>query len=327
MPAPPRLAFPGTAVLITTRTEEGLPFTAAEYMNLSVWSFLAKAQNLFPIKICHMVSMSNHPHLVAYVENPEDVSAFMNLYKTDTAHVFNRLRGRKKRTVWCKSFDCVPILTVEDVIEQIAYLYVNPQKANLERTIELYPGVSTWEMYQKGITEKDLPVLWRTFYHKLESGYLTRKGQQALARELEEQATERQLFKLSPDAWMDAFGITDEEEKKAINRRIVARVRELEAEYDQKRIKDGTPVLGRDQIIDQPIDKPYIPKKFSKRQWCICRDIPKRVAYIYFVKRLIIAGKAVWQRWKVGDYSVPYPLGLFAPRLRRRGNLLPGHLY
>jgi REP element-mobilizing transposase RayT len=293
-------------------------------MTLTLWAFIARAQSLFPVKICHFIVMGNHIHFLIYVENPEDVERFMNLLKTDIAHMVNRIRGRRKRTVWCKSFDCVPILTLEDAVSKIAYIYTNPQKANLEKTIEDYPGVSSWGMFTSGLNSKELPALRRSHYSKLDNPRLTRRGQKAIAEELEEKTKVRATFTLEPDAWMKTFGIKDPEEKKNLNRRIVAIVREKEEEYEKLRIRDGKPIVGRDQLIDMPLDYEYEPTKFSKRMWCICSDIPKRVAYILWIKKLLKEARDVRERWRIGDYSVPYPLGLFPPRMLRRGNLVPG---
>jgi REP element-mobilizing transposase RayT len=326
MASPPRITLPGTTVLLTCRVQKGLPFVATLYMANIIWSYLARAQTLFPITISHFLVMGNHIHFIIVVRNPENVSAFMDHFKTETAHVINRLLGKTHHSFWGASFDCVPILTVDDVIEKIGYVYTNPQKADLIRTIEEYPGVSSWEMWQGGVSRKVVPTLRRVYFSKLRKFKLSRKEQRRLADEIVAQSKETQTFTLSPDAWMQTFGITDPEEMRDINKRIVKRVRELELEYEEKRIREGKGVLGPDYLIDRPLDADFEPKKFQKRAWCICRDIPRRVQFIQFLKKLRAQAIEVRERWRVGDYSVPYPLGLFPPRMHRLGNLVPGFL-
>jgi REP element-mobilizing transposase RayT len=327
MSLPPRLVFPGTTILVTSRIESGLPLTAAAYMNLTIQAMMARAQRLFPVTLCHFVVMGNHIHLLISAKSPEVLSGFMNLYKTDIAHVVNKLRGRRQRTVWKKGFDTATILTLDDVVEKIVYIYTNPQQANLEKTIEAFPGVSSWRMYMTGEREREFPALRRSHYGKIERGRMSRSEQMALADGLKERTREKVTLHVDPDAWMENFNIRDPEEKANINRRIRSMVREREEQLDKVRIRDGKGVVGRDPHIDMPLDYEFTPKKFSKRMWCICRDIPKRVDFILFVKGLIKKARDVRERWKVGDFSVPFPLGLHPPRMHRRGNLLPGYLH
>ncbi len=58
------------------RTEEGLPLVAAPYMKRLLLGYLAAAQTLYPITICHCVFMANHVHLIVVVDNPENVPRF-----------------------------------------------------------------------------------------------------------------------------------------------------------------------------------------------------------------------------------------------------------
>jgi REP element-mobilizing transposase RayT len=321
---PTRAIFPGSVVMVTSRTENGLPFTCSAHMLLTIWSFLARAQNFYNITISHFLVMGNHIHLIIYVDNPDSVPSFMEHFKTNIAHVLNRLLGRRKQSLWCESFSAMPILTLEDVVEKIAYIYVNPQKADLVKTIEEYPGASSWQMYRSGELERHLPFLQRNHYLKLRKFAHSRKEQRLIEEELRDKATDSQIFSLKADAWMKAFGITDPEEKALINRRIINRVRELEAVYEKIRTDTKKKVLGADALVDQPLDKPYTPEKFAPHMWCICSDIAIRTRFIRFVKMLKKKAALVRERWKVGDYSIPYPLGLFPPRMPKLGNLMPG---
>jgi REP element-mobilizing transposase RayT len=326
MASPPRIILPGTTVFVTCRVQEGLPFVFLSFMSLLLWSYLARAQSLFPITISHFLIMGNHIHFLIVVKNPDDVSSFMDHFKTETAHVINRLLGRTHHSFWCASFDCVPILTVEDVIEKIGYTYTNPHKENLTGRIEKYLGVSSWEMWQSGTFTKEVPRLRRVFFSKLRKFDLTEKEALQVAREIREQSSDTQTFTLNPDAWMESFGITDPEEKEDLNRRTLHRVRELEKQYEEKRLLEGKNDFPDHVLKAQPINRKFEPKKFARRAWCICRDVAKRSQFILFIKKLKAQAKEVRERWKVGDFSVPYPLGLFPPRMHRLGNLVQGFI-
>jgi REP element-mobilizing transposase RayT len=323
MPAPPRVLFPGTVVLITTRVEEGLPFVCTEFMELILWSCIARAQELHHALVCHLVVMPNHFHIILVVQNPDDVVGFMDRVKTESAHAVNHLLGRRKRKVWCESYHSLPLLTVKKVIEKIVYTYVNPQAANLIDSIEEYPGVSSWKMWtQRSLTRK-VPWVRRTHLPALKRSRLSRNDQRAYAQRLREKARESNTFTLTPDAWMPIFGIDTQAEMDEVNDEILEGVRAREAELRQERAAAKRSCLGCDALIDRPIDVPYTPKKFGRRLWCLSDDISRKVQFINLVKELREEARVVREKWKLGDYSQPYPIGLFPPNFIRTANLVP----
>lgn len=319
MPSPPRILLPDYPVFITSRVEEGLPFVGTALMRLVVESILARGQFLYDVVICHFLLMGNHVHLLMIVKDPDRVAAFMNYFKTETSHAINRLLGRRKRTVWVDGYDCVPVLTVEDVIKQIAYIYTNPQRADLVERIEEYPGFSTWGMYQGGNISFSVPWIHRSAISKS----LLTTGGDALLSKLNDSAFPVHTFTLQPDAWMKLFSIEDAEEISQVNSMILAQVRESENELMKARLAAGKRCLGAWRLKSQPMSKPFSPKKFARRMWCICRDLTLKLNFIAYIKDLLTKAKEVASLWKHGDTSVPYPLGLFPPRFPRLANLIP----
>ena len=136
MPSPPKILLPKSAVFISTRIQEGLPLVPTCYMQLILQSILARAQSKYKVSVCHFLFMSNHLHMLLVVNNPDEVPAFMDMIKTESAHAINRLLGRRQRTVWCSGYDSPPVLTLEDIILKINYIYTNPQSADLVDTID-----------------------------------------------------------------------------------------------------------------------------------------------------------------------------------------------
>ena len=65
MSRPPRLLFPQTVTLLTTRVQQGLPFVHTPLMEMILWSALALAQDSHNIKIISFVIMGNHMHIIA----------------------------------------------------------------------------------------------------------------------------------------------------------------------------------------------------------------------------------------------------------------------
>lgn len=161
MPRNRKLLIHGKIYEICFRTEEGLPFAPTPYIK-AIWeSILARAQSLYRVRIVAGILMSNHPHLLIRVEDPEDVPKFVAYVKKETAHALNRLLGVEQHTVWQEGYDSPLLGDAAKVVERLVYCYTNPQKANLEDTIERYPGWSTWSEFLKGGGVKAIPRIAR----------------------------------------------------------------------------------------------------------------------------------------------------------------------
>ena len=114
-----RKYFPhGQVVFISTRTECGLPLVPNALINFCIWGILARAQSIHKVRICHFVFMSNHFHLLMVIEDPQAIPGFMCSVKTETAHMINKLLGRRQRTVWQDGYDSPLLLDAETVIEK-----------------------------------------------------------------------------------------------------------------------------------------------------------------------------------------------------------------
>src|SRR5690606_2688166 len=92
-------------------------------------------------------------------------------------------------------------------------------------------------------------------------------------------------------------------------------VRQNESQLRKERALSGAKVIGRQRLISRHMDMSYIPNRSGRRMHCISSDIPRRVKFINKKKAVVEEGKRVAERWKVGDFSVPYPPGLFPPSM------------
>lgn len=321
MPAPLKVLLPHTVVFLTTRTEEGLPFVATKYMETILWGILARAQELHPVVVVGFVFMSNHLHLLAVVKEPDDMVGFMDRVKTESAHAVNHLLGRRRRTVWQAGFDAQTVLTLEDAVDKLVYLYTNPQSAHLVDSIDEYPGLSSWQMLASGKLTRSCKVISRPSIKPLPREELTPQKQEELAQSLCDGAKSEALFTLSPDAWLDCYSITRPEERKRYSELVIENIRRRESELREHRLASKRTVLGKERLTTQRIDQPFTPKKFGRRMWCICRDKVIRCSFIAFVKRLIAEGREVLKCWRSGDTSRRYPPGVFPPSMPKLCNI------
>jgi REP element-mobilizing transposase RayT len=307
----PKIVVHGTALFITTSVEEGLllPVTAA--MHTILRSILARAQTLHPVRICHFLVEATHVHMLAIVDNPDDIKGFMERFKTESAHAINSLLGRKKRTVWCEGYDSPVLLTAEDVIRKLVYLYTNPAKDNLTSSISDYPGLSSW-------------IMWRDGKHSFEAPQLRRRDV-TLSGTLRYDAVSPEgtshTFTIYPDAWMECFGIP-ESERDGINRTILQKIGETERSYQHERHQANRRILGKERMLRQRLDLSYIPQRSGRKMWCICSDVALRKRFIAWAKALTVLAREIYHRWKHGDLSAKFPLGLYPPSFPKHAELI-----
>jgi hypothetical protein len=112
---------------------------------------------------------------------------------------------------------------------------------------------------------------------------------------------------------MEVFGITSPEEQQKLNQRLIERVRTLEERAEIKRKRLGRKVMGATRLQAERLNTTHQPDRKGKRMWCLCEDRPLRIQFTLFLKGLFARARAVRARWEVGDYTVPYPMGLYPP--------------
>ncbi len=254
-------------------------------------------------------------HLIIVVDNPDDLPAFVRHFKTESAHLLNRLLGRRKRTIWCDGYDSPIVLTPLRALIAIVYLYSNPAKDNLEDTVDEYPGFTSWKMYQSGETKKVWPRVRRSHIKPLSKDAHSLRGYATEAKRLRSLAHSSHEFVLEPNAWMDAFGIHDITEQARLNERILSRLRTVEERYRTKRLREKKRVFGKARLLAQIFDLLYRPMRTGRKMWCLSDDRRLRIQFIEFFKALMERARSVSQAWKLGDFSEPYPLGLYAPNM------------
>ncbi len=312
----------GSVLFCTFTLEEGLLLLSNPLCLAIIQSCLARAQALCPVKVSHILTEATHVHLIIVVDNPDDVSGFIRNFKVESAHMLNRLLGRDKRTVWCEGYDSPIVLTPIRALAAIAYLYANPAKDNLEKSIDLYPGFSSWKMFLKGNLVASWKRLRRFQFHKLRESDHCLDGYTREAHRLLTESDDRQHFILEPNAWMEAFGIHHPEEQKRVNTRLIERIRALEQRAERLRKKTGKTVLGRIRMLHERLSTTHRSQRSGRRMWCLSEKRSVRVRFISFFKQLMRKARSVRQLWLTGDMTVKYPPGLYPPSMPKLANVL-----
>jgi hypothetical protein len=314
----------GSVLFCTFSVEEGLLLLANPLCQAIIKSCLARACELYPVRICHMIVEATHVHLVMVVINPDHVESFFRFFKAESAHMINGLLGRNKKTLWCEGYDSPIVLTPLRALIAIAYLYSNPAKDNLESSIDRYPGFSSWRMFQSGQLTRQWKRVRRPQFTPIPRDANNLRGYTKLAEDILNASREVQTFTLEPNAWIEAFGYHSPEEQQRMNEKLLARIRFLEARAERNRVREKKRVIGRDRLLSQVFDTNYRPKRSGRRMWCLSEKRRVRVEFIGFFKALMQRARTVRERWKLGDVTVPYPPGLYPPSMPKLANVI-GH--
>lgn len=308
----------GSVLEFCFRLEEGLAFVPNPLINFILEGIIARALELYGIKLCALVWMLNHVHLIVVVENPADVERFCCSLKGESSHMINRLLGRRQKTNWVKGTKSpLYLLTPEAVKKRLAYLYNNPTRADYEATIEKYPGVNSWSAFAEGRAEEEVYKVSRCSIPLLFSAANSISEVNRLVERLKrkEEGVRKLQLRYEPDAWMDSFeelkGVAPED----INRDIIKVVREKEKKYQAKRKSEGREPVGATRLQRQSMLKAYIPKNYSSTKRVLADTPEQEQSFLQYLNWIFEKGKQVYERWKKGEVSLRMPAGLIAPRL------------
>lgn len=319
MPSPAKEFIHGKTYFITFRTEEGLPFVAVPLINEIIWSCIAKAQKIYPQTIHGFCAQANHQHLVIGCINPEQVPAFIGYLKQESSHAINRLLGRRRKTVWAEGYDSPIILDYEKFLFCLAYVKLNPLKDLLVSNMESFKGISTWDFFKKDRSSRKARAFSRDSIKKLKNPTQPwLESENALKNLYEKNKTSLEV-KFNFYSWKDSFpetrGLTDLEIRKMMLEHL--------NNYEAALLQRPEMIKKYQDHSKQSMLKTYVPKKYGKKMICVSYFKELRSDYIHYFKKKVAQAKHVYKLWKIGDFSLPYPLGLFAPHLPRTVNLLP----
>jgi REP element-mobilizing transposase RayT len=315
MPRNRKCFIHGTVVEIGFRIQEGLLLPPTKLMRALLDGLLARAQNLYPLTICHFVIMSNHVHLLGVVQDPNDVPRFMEYFKRESAHAINRMLSRPQRTVWSPGYDSPTVLDAQKTIQRIIYFYTNPQQARLVQRIEDYPHLSSWEAFLADGSTHEVPYFPRTAVPKsLSPGD---GNSLPLLMEMQRKAKVKHTLRILPHAWMNCFNETIGCDALKYKNEILSAVRQKESELDRT---CGESVVGKRALQSSELRLDFTPKKCGKRMICLgsTKEI-RRIFIEWFKISAIHAAKAI-SGWIRGSANQITP-GFFAP-----GGLLHSYL-
>ena len=323
MPENPKFYNRGDVLFITASIEEGLALPPNVLINSMLLSVLSRAQRMYPIIIDSISISATHIHMIVVVLNPENVSNFMKYFKAESAHALNRMRGVKKRTIWCAGYDSPPIYkSIGRLKGKMAYTLANPVKDDLVENIAEYPGINSLKYLISGREEVKIPCLWmpRCRYTKLPTKRPSQGEFLDYLKNIQKTCQSmRQYLVISPGAAMKAMGVKDKAERAQLIEHVKARVQRIQEDAAELRAKEDRTAIGPAKLVKTPILDSYTPERTGKKMIVIA-DRRRRKRVIRRFRELVKQAKFVVSRWKLGDFSLRYPKGLFPPSMPRLVN-------
>lgn len=303
-----------STIFVSSRVQSGLPITPSHHLNFIIWGIIAAADSLYGVSTSHFVFMSNHFHFIITVDTPEQKAAWQRYIKTEISHAINKLLGRRNVSVWVEGADAARVLDYEEIIERIGYTYANPANADLEDSIEQYPGVSSWDMFINERHSKICKRVPRNRICDIDGACLSITEQKNVVSMLDDEIKEEIEFKLDPYAWIASFPEVSKDDIPWLREKIIAEVKRREEEARAKRRAKNKSFIGATALRRQSMFKEHTPKKFGKKMICLSNCPERRKRFIAYYKDLCRIARETYEAWKLGDFSKRIPPGMLAPR-------------
>ena len=314
----------GCVYFITSRTEEGLPFVPLRFMNILLWSALARAIRLYPVQLIAVTMEANHIHMVIRVIDPKAASQFVGYFKSESAHHLNRLLGRQGRTVWAERFDNPILLDYQKALDVFSYVVLNPVKDGLVESISEYPGVSSYPYLRDGVSEVPVKLIPKSAVGPLKDPSKPFKEDDDLVKFFYSDQFPAASVRLEPEALIAAFpelgGMNDAQARQF----LMSRLESAEIAFKEQRGNSAT--SGPYRLTRASIFAPHIPLKNGRRMICLSSFKKLRKEFICQFRILCGQCKEVFERWKLGYTNIPFPPGMFAPPFPRLANMNPAML-
>ena len=314
----------GCVYFITSRTEEGLPFVPLRFMNILLWSALARAIRLYPVQLIAVTMEANHIHMIIRVIDPKDASQFVGYFKSESAHHLNRLLGRQGRTVWAERFDNPILLDYQKALDIFSYVTLNPVKDGLVDSIAEYPGVSSYPYLRDGVSEVSVKLIPKGSVGPLKDPSQPFKEDDGLVEFYGSDQFISATVKLEPESLRAAFPELDRMNDAQLRQVLLSRLESDEIAFRDQRGSSVT--IGPHRLTRGSILAPHTPPNNGRKMICLSNFAELRKEFISQFRVVCRQCKEVYERWKLGYANIPFPPGMFAPPFPRLANMIPAML-
>jgi REP element-mobilizing transposase RayT len=290
----------GALVEVTCRTVQSrFLLRPSLQLNETILGVLGRAQREHPVEIVAYVFLSNHFHLLLWVQDAQRLAKFMEYFNGNLAREVARSTGWKDK-VWARRYQAIIVSEEEAAqVARLVYLLSHGVKEHLVASTEQWPGVHCVIPLLTGC-----PVEGTWFDRSRE--YNARLRCESF--DPRKYASPEKVI-LSP---LPCWRHLDPE---SYHSRIAELVREINSRARQEREKKNIRPLGPKAVLAQkPFDRPENPKKSPAPLFHAAkREVRKALweAYGWF----LAAFREAAERLRHGDRNARFPVGSFPPHL------------
>jgi putative transposase len=276
-----------------------LLFRPSPMMNQIIIGTLARAKQRHKVQVCFFVGLSNHMHILLWVEDAKGLAKFMGYFLSKLAREIGRLTGWKEK-IFGRRYTSIVVSDEEAAqIERLRYGIAHGCKEDLVERPQDWPGVHTVRALLYG---EALEGLW---FDRTKEYLARRRGEEFDSF----QYATREVLELDP---LPCWRHLTEEQRRA---RVAALVEDIELEAAARRKRTGAKPLGVAAVLAQnPLQRPTKTKKspapaFHAASKAVRRELWN--AYSWFVA----AYREAAEKLRAGVRDVVFPRGSFPPAL------------
>ena len=294
----------GALVEVTYRTIQGrFLLRPSQPVNEFVIGVLARAQGFCETKLIGIVVLSNHLHLLLWVENQWHLSKLLEHFGGNTAREVNRLHDWKG-SMWERRYTGICVTEEEQAqVERLEYLLSQAVKEDLVEKVEDWPGIHFGKFLLEGRSLIVGKWVDRTKKYRLEAR--CKEGEEVKPEEYTTTLTVEieQLPCWAHLSWREYI------------RRITGMIREIEKRAAAERELRGVEVVGADAVCqrdpqvrpnrvkESPAPRVHAASKKARIEW--------REAFSLF----LVAYREASELLRKGMTDAPFPEGCFPPGL------------
>ena len=267
--------------------------------------------------------MSNHVHMQVFSLDCEALTHFHERLKKRLTDFLKRLLSLPQLNLWDNQTTIGEVLDLEAAIARVVYTYLNPVRAGRARSIDEYSGCNTWKEFLSvpadvnASVEKEVPWVLLTDVGPLSQENPSLSEERRLINTIQERASSRarNIVRVMPLKWLQAFNIVDPIEIEKIRQRIINQVRQEEARLAPKKAPSH-------RIEGFVVTDAYVPRKKSRKIFMYASGKELRLEFLKTFDSFIRKCTECYLLMKQGYTDVPWPPGCFKPPIPRLCNAL-----
>lgn len=289
-------------------------------LNLIIRSAIARTQRNNKVSLAHHLWMGNHPHIIVLADDINQLTRFHEELKKRLTDSIKRLLGKKYLRLWQGRTMVAEILDLDKAIERIAYMYLNPSKADLVESIIDYPGLSSWHQFLlcppsvDANTEEVVPWIKASKTKTLRTPKPSKREERELIAAMIAEADEHHALSIKPFSWLKAFQISEPEEIENVRARIIEAVLVGEKDSRSRRRASKTRVFRLSDLEEQGLDASHTPRKNSPRIFCLSSLNELRMSFLASYRDFCARCTAAFEHAKLG-LTAFWPAEAFIPCL------------